>query len=83
MAQVEIPAPADRMAVLEMSELPGRASMIDCAFFFGSSTGVVDCWRLRVRGTAGRERGRADGRSLAAPKEVVSVLIGPRQYMRR
>ena len=75
MAQVEIPAPAERMAVLDTSELPGSASMIDCAFFFGSST-EVDCCRVEVRVSAGREeRGRIDGRSLAAPVGKLLVFF--------
>src|SRR5215471_10281949 len=39
MAAMERPAPAERIAVLDTRELPGRASMIDWAFVLGSSLG--------------------------------------------
>ena len=42
MAAMESPAPAERMAVLEMRELPGSESMMDWARFFGSSTETWD-----------------------------------------
>lgn len=38
MAQAEIPAPEERMAVLEMRDEPGRASMMDWARLEGSTS---------------------------------------------
>ena len=67
-AQIDNPAPDERMAVFEMSELPGRASTIDWAFFLGSSAGTVEALRLELRAVkAGRVRMGSVGRSLAAP----------------
>lgn len=64
MAQMERPVPADRMAVLETGELPGRASMMDWAFFEGSSVGVEEAWRVERREVVlGRARGMREGRS--------------------
>jgi hypothetical protein len=40
MAYALIPASEDRMADLEMRLLPGSESMMDCAFFLGSSAGT-------------------------------------------
>ena len=69
MAQIETPVPADRRAVFDMSELPGRASIIDCAFFFGSSAGTLDACRVEVRCVVriGRLRIGALGRRRVAP----------------
>ena len=57
------------MAVLEIREEPGRASMIDCAFFDGSSVGTLDAYRLEVRlvESGGRVRMGRAGRSRAEP----------------
>jgi hypothetical protein len=33
---MDMPVPAERIAVFETRLLPGRASRIDCAVFFGS-----------------------------------------------
>ena len=56
------------MAVLEIREEPGKASMIDWAFLEGSSAGTLEAFRCDVRDVErGRvRRGRA-GRSRAAP----------------
>lgn len=71
MAKIERPAPEDKMAVLETSELPGRASRRDWAFLAGSSAGTLDEEALRVVSAverAGRvvRTGRF-GRSRTAP----------------
>ena len=67
-AQIDNPAPDERMAVFEMSELPGRASMIDWAFFLGSSAGTLEALRHDVTEVrAGRVRMGSVGRNLAAP----------------
>ena len=62
----------ERIAVLEISELPGKESSIDCAFFLGSSAGTSDA--ERKLGTdvvnAGRVRAASVGRSREAPKSV-------------
>ncbi len=70
MAQIETPVPADRRAVFDIRELPGRASMIDCAFFFGSSAGTLEACRIEVRYGArtGRFRIGALGRRRVAPE---------------
>lgn len=69
MAKAESEAPTDKMAVLEIKEEPGRASMIDCAFFDGSCVGTLDAYRLEVRvvESEGRVRIGIAGRSRAAP----------------
>lgn len=67
------PAAEDRMAVLEASELPGRASRMDWAFFLGSSAGTLDAlrWPEAAREVmAGRVRVEMDGRRRAAPAPV-------------
>jgi hypothetical protein len=45
---MERPAPPERIAVFERRLFPGRESMIDCAFFLGSSAGTFDAclWEL-------------------------------------
>src|ERR1700733_7534995 len=57
------------MAVLEISELPGKASIIDWAFFLGSSAGTLEAFRAEmicvVR--AGRFRIGSVGRRRAVP----------------
>lgn len=61
------------MAVLEISELPGMASMIDWALALGSSVGTFDAGRTVVREVrAGRDRGAMEGRRRAAPGVTVS-----------
>ena len=47
------------MAVLEISELPGRESRIDCAFFLGSSAGTFDADRVLVMEVVSAGRVRA------------------------
>ena len=42
MAHALIPAPEERMAVLEMRELPGRASTMDWARLEGSISVLVE-----------------------------------------
>lgn len=91
MAHTEAPAPADRMAVLLARLFPGRLSMMDCAFFLGSSAGTLDAYRaLEIEVKVGKERiGRVVGRSLLAPinRNLVSrcclhshcQLISPRR----
>lgn len=66
---MEAPAPEERMAVLEMSELPGSESRMDWAFFFGSSAGTPDAERVlvRVEVRAGNARVGRAGRRRAAP----------------
>ena len=68
-AKAESEAPTDKMAVLEIKEEPGRASIIDCAFFDGSSAGTLDAYRLEVRvvDSGWRVRMGRAGRSRAAP----------------
>lgn len=68
MAKMDAAAPEDRIAVLEIKELPGNESSRDCAFFFGSSTSVevfedarevvrdVNAGRVVRRGRVGRRR---------------------------
>lgn len=64
MAQTERPVPADRMAVLETREEPGRASMMAWAFLEGSSVGVEEACRVGRREVVlGRARGTREGRS--------------------
>ena len=74
MAQIETPVPADRMAVFETREFPGRESTIDWALLLGSSEGRLEAGRvgLRLRQTeeVGRVRGMGRGRSRAAPGVV-------------
>ena len=67
---METPVPAERIAVFEINELPGRASIIDCAFFFGSSVGTLEACRVDVKCvvSAGRLRIGALGRSRVAPE---------------
>lgn len=48
MAQIDSPAPDDRIAVLESSELPGKASRMDRAFLAGSSSGVLEAYRVEA-----------------------------------
>lgn len=69
MAQTETPAPAESMAVLETSELPGSESTIDCARLLGSSERTFEAKRGEVKETdvAGRVRGIIEGRSRPAP----------------
>ena len=69
MAQIETPAPAERIAVLEINDEPGRASMMDWAFFSGASAGTLDAWRfdMRVVAIGGRLRAGTIGRTRAAP----------------
>lgn len=72
MAQIEAPAPAERIAVLEISDEPGKASINACAFFAGSSAGTLEACRVDVRVVAkgGRTWEWMAGRSLAAPIPV-------------
>ena len=49
MAKVDRPAPAERIAVLEIKELPGRESRMDWAFLAGSSAGTLEAGRVVVR----------------------------------
>ncbi len=39
---MESPAVAERIAVLEIREDPGKESMMDCAFLAGSSAGTLE-----------------------------------------
>ena len=48
MAKIDSPAPDDRIAVLESSELPGNESRIDLAFLAGSSAGTLEANRVDV-----------------------------------
>ena len=68
-AKAESEAPTDKMAVFDINEEPGRASIIDCAFFDGSSAGTLDAYRLemRVEESGGRVRMGKAGRSRAVP----------------
>lgn len=76
------PAAEDKMAVLETSELPGRASRMDWAFFLGSSAGTLDALRCPEAARevmAGRDRVEMDGRRRAAPAPIaMSVAQLPR-----
>ena len=69
MAKAEREAPTDKMAVLDINEEPGRASMIDCAFFAGSSAGTLDAYRfeMSVEESGGRVRMGRAGRGRAMP----------------
>lgn len=67
MAAMDRPAAADRVAVLETSELPGTASRIDWAFFWGSSAGTLEAARVEVRAETAGTRAAMVGRSRAAP----------------
>ncbi len=70
MATTESEAPAERMAVLEIKDEPGKASIIDCALLEGSSAGTLDAYRCEVREVdSGKwvRRGRAAGRGRTAP----------------
>ena len=73
MAQMETPVPAERIAVLETSELPGRASMMDWAFLEGSSAGVEEACRVERREVVGvRVRGMSEGRSARPAPRLVN-----------
>lgn len=78
MAAIESPAPAERIAVLEISELPGSESMIDCAFFLGSSVGTLDANRAEARLVvrAGRFRAGIAGRRREAPVKMSATVNG-------
>lgn len=79
MAHTETPVAAERIAVLEAREFPGRASMIVWARFFGSSGVRFDSCLYWERAVAeGRIRGVRVGRSLVASIFLVSVLLGRR-----
>lgn len=59
------------MADLEMSEFPGRASMMDCALVLAGSSGTLDAGRAVVREVkAGSVRGATEGRRRAAPAVI-------------
>lgn len=86
MAQIEIPVPAERMAVLEMRELPGSESMIDCALLLGSSEGTFEANRawLRVIEEVGSARAMVEGRSGRAPvalSQCFSTMEGREVYL--
>lgn len=72
MAEMERPAAAERIAVLETRLLPGRESRIDWAFFLGSSVGTLEFARtaVRVPATGARLRVGTTGLSRAAPAGV-------------
>ncbi len=69
MAKTDAPAPAERMAVFEIKELPGRESRMDWAFLAGSSAGTLEAGRLLVSVVAreGRVRAGRAGRSREVP----------------
>lgn len=68
MAAMERPAPAERMAVFEMREFPGRESSSDCALVLGSSLGTLEAARADVRlVSAGTLRKGIAGRTRVAP----------------
>ncbi len=69
MAKTDAPAPAERMAVLEIKELPGRESRMDWAFLAGSSAGTLEAGRvvMRVVAREGRVRAERAGRSRDVP----------------
>ena len=71
MAYADRPAPVDKMAVLEAKLFPGNESMIDCAFFLGSSAGTEEAYLAEESGveTARREEAGMEGLSRAAPIE--------------
>ena len=83
MAQTETPAPAERIAVLLAIEFPGRESIIDCAFFLGSSEGTLEAYRIEVNGVLrdGRDRIESVGRSLVAPVVLLASSL-PHQDLR-
>lgn len=66
---MDAPAAEDRIAVLEIRELPGRLSRMDCALDFGSGVlAGVDWKRTAVRaGVSWRVRSAVVGRRRAAP----------------
>jgi hypothetical protein len=67
MAAMEIPAAAERVAVLETRELPGTAFRIDWAFLAGSSVGTLEAARVEVRAVTAGTRAAIVGRRRAAP----------------
>lgn len=71
-----IPAVDERMAVLEMRELPGRLSMRDCALVLGSGcwVGTFDWYRARAGEVS---LAAAEGRAArAAPAEKKVSQLG-------
>lgn len=69
MAKTDRPVPAERMAVLEIRELPGSESRMDWAFLVGSSAGTFEAGRVVVTVVErkGRVRAGRAGRSREAP----------------
>ena len=79
MAQTEREAPAERMAVLERRDVPGKESRMERARLEGSmlvevEEGVFEAWRwgellllVREIEAVGRARGMVEGRSRLAP----------------
>jgi hypothetical protein len=67
MAAMDRPATADRVAVLDTSELPGIEFRMDWAFFSGVSAGVETA-RVELRIETAGTRAAMVGRSRAAPK---------------
>jgi hypothetical protein len=70
MAYMDRAAALERIAVFETRLLPGSASMMDCAFFLGSSAGTPEeAYRVvETEVSAGRVRRVTAGRSrLPAP----------------
>ena len=73
------PAADDRMAVLEIKELPGRASMRDCALVLGSGCccccwGTLDDDREVVRVVnAGSARGATEGRRRVVAPAIIYI----------
>jgi len=74
MAAIEMPAADERIAVFEIKELPGRASIIDWALVLGSGCceGTFDWYRtdIEVAGTETLER--AEARRRPVPTKRVS-----------
>ena len=60
------PAPAERIAVLDTRLLPGRDSIMDWAFFFGSSAGTFEAYRCGLE-NVGRTRVEKVGRRRRLP----------------
>ena len=90
MAKAEREAPTDKIAVLDIKEEPGRASMMDCAFFDGSSVGTLDAYRLEIRvvesgwrvpmGSVGRSRPTPFIHQLHFQCQVQSLYLASRTY---
>jgi hypothetical protein len=74
MAAIEMPAADERIAVFEIKELPGRASIIDSALVLGSGCceGTFDWYRTDIEAAGMETLDRAEARRRPAPTKRVS-----------